>query len=33
VLVPGLSLTVDVDTVGARGAIHQIRREETRTAR
>ncbi len=31
VLVPGLSLKVDVDTVDARGAIHQIHNEETRT--
>ena len=30
VLVPGLSLRVDVDTVDARGALHQIRNEETR---
>jgi len=31
VLVPGLSLTVDVDTVGARGAIRQIRSQEKQT--
>jgi len=30
VLVPGLSLRVDVDTLAARGAIRQIRKEETR---
>jgi membrane fusion protein (multidrug efflux system) len=30
VLVPGLSLRVDVDTVGASGAIRQIRNEENR---
>jgi len=30
VLVPGLSLRVDVDTIGARGAIRQIRNEENR---
>jgi len=29
VLVPGLSLKVEVDTIDARGAIHQIRNEET----
>ena len=28
VLVPGLSLRVEIDTLGARGAIHQIRNEE-----
>jgi membrane fusion protein (multidrug efflux system) len=31
VLVPGLSLRVDVDTLGARGAIRQIRNEEKRS--
>ncbi|KUR79883.1 HlyD family secretion protein [Novosphingobium sp. Fuku2-ISO-50] len=31
VLVPGLSLRVDVDTSGARGAIHQISAEEKRS--
>ena len=30
VLVPGLSLRVDIDTLSARGAIHQIRNEEKR---
>ena len=30
VLVPGLSLRVDVDTVDAKGAIHQIRNEESK---
>ena len=30
VLVPGLSLTVEVDTVGARGAISQIRQQEAK---
>jgi membrane fusion protein (multidrug efflux system) len=30
VLVPGLSLRVDVDTLAARGAIREIRKEETR---
>jgi membrane fusion protein (multidrug efflux system) len=30
VLVPGLSLRVDVDTIDARGAIHQIRNEESK---
>ena len=28
--VPGLSLRVDVDTVDAKGAIHQIRNEESK---
>jgi membrane fusion protein, multidrug efflux system len=32
VLVPGLSLTVEVDTSSARGAIHEIRNEEKRNS-